>query len=616
MIMKFTNKLISILLVICLNISNTSGYAYAATNITPVNNVLDRCESVNPANLSTELSDVIQKSFDREIEIDIKKQVNNQWILLKLSDTIDSEIDKAVNIVSSNTSLGEKISSNFSGDKIRGLTNEVVKLAFESPSSPITRSINVLSGNVADELSKEIEKSAIISSSQAINCVQTFISKKYSPTMLNVFNKHLSSLSQKVDLSAGYNNRSPDLQEVNGGRAFTASVAIAIIGRKLIKEQIEKVIVNRLSADIGKRIFGRLAFLEIPFFGEVVAAVLTLWDVAQGFNGALPIIQTKLKEPELKDDIQQKIIAEFESGLRNESSQIAGVIANELYSEWLGFKDELRQVLDIVEISPKFRSIFDKTNEIDRQKLTSLVAILLNMTGRTQVLEYIENGTFERLFTLPESAYKILTNPNKVSGDRIVTLVQWADLAGNELERVISTELYKHLSPKDLDRQLLTNILAIQDSNTINKLSLLDITYIRKLLVVSKQDLIALTNRLSPNSLELIANYFDGLEQIEINRIVKFLLDEQMPDSKVLSHIVKSNNINTAIQFWKQPSLPKGIFSMMTGNIHWELFTDKYGGLIVLPIALFVLPILLLLFTIFRYLKPKKIQDSQETVES
>ena len=613
--MKFTNKIIAVLLAFCFVLINMGSYtAYAATSFTEADFVLPQCENINSNNLRIELTDIIQESFNREIQIDIESQVNSQWIYLDIDNTIDSEIDKAVDKVSNNTGLGEKIRSNWSKRKIKELTGEIVKLAFESPSSEVTNKISLLSKNVADRISANIESSAIASASQAMNCIQKFVGEKYSKTMLNAFNDKLVSLSQSTDPSKSFKNNSPSRIEVNKDQFVRASIAIAIIGRRVIINQV-KNFSTRLGLNIGERILGRLAFLEVPFIGEVVAALLTVQDVVQGFNGALPVIQENLKKPELKNNVRQQITVAFESELKNETSQLAGVISNETYSLWLGFKDDFRQLLDIAQDSPNFRRILD-ANQERLGKLTSLVGILLNITGRSQLLAYIEDGTFERLFTLPESAYEILTNSDRKSGDKVLKFIQWVDLAGDKLNQVISTQLYKHLSPVDLDRQLLSGILTIQDSRTINKLSLLEVNSIRKLLVLSKKDLIAITNRLSPDNLQIIAGYFDGLKQIEINRIVKFLLSEKMPDNNVLAHIVESRNINAAIDFWKKPSLFWSIPSMLTFNISWKLFTDVFGLLIILPFALFVLPILTLLLIALRYYRPNESQELHKPTES
>jgi len=605
--MKLLNKVIAMLLIACLSVNGISSYAYAANSV-GADYVPPQCENVNPTNLRTELANIIQASFNRDI--DIEKKVNSQWMLLHLNDAIDSEIDKAADVVSRRTGVGAKIRSNWSKDKIKELTNEIVELAFDSPSSEVKSRLTNLSKQVADELFEKVNQSATSSTYQAMNCIQKFIGQTYSQTMLNMFDKYLVSLSQGVEPSTSYENSDLTLGEVNRGKVTGAvgiGVVLTIVQRKVIRGAIERI-TGRIGLDIGERLFERLAFLEIPFIGEVIIGVLTLWDVVQGFNGALPIIQDKLKEPELKLDVRQRIISVFESELRNESSQIVGGITNEVYSQWIDFKGNYKQTLEMAEGSPKFRNILDRTNEQEQQKLFSLVGLLLNVTGRNQLLVYIEDGTFERLFALPASAYQMLTN-----ADKVPTLIQWVDLAGDKLDKVISTDLYKHLSPRDLDRQLLTEILSVQDPATISKLVLLDISSIRRLLVISKQNLIALAIKLSPNDLQLISGYFDGLEQIEVNRIVKFLLDEKMPDSSVISHIVKSRNISAAIQFWKQPTLLNGIVSLLIGDIYWELFTDKYGLLILLPLAFFALPILL--FALWYY-RPNKKQDSQELKES
>jgi hypothetical protein len=196
---------------------------------------------------------------------------------------------------------------------------------------------------------------------------------------------------------------------------------------------------------------------------------------------------------------------------------------------------------------------------------------------------------------------------------KIPTLIQWVDLAGDKLTEVVSTDLYKHISPEDIDRQLLIDILSIRDPATIGKLALLDVGSVRSLLKISKQNLIELASKLPPTGLQQVASYFDELDQLEINRIVKFLLDEKMPDNSVVSHIVKSRNIATAINFWKQPTLFNGILSLLTGDIYWKLFADKYGLLILLPLGLFALPILL--FTLWYY-RPNKNQELKQPKES
>ncbi len=518
-------------------------------------------------------------------------------LIRSLNDVIDSEIDRAVGKVSDNTRFVEKISSNWSRNKIKELTEEIVKLAFDSPSSEVVSKIDLLSSNVANKVSANIESSALASTSQAMSCIQDYIGEKYSNTILSVFNDKLISSSQSTDPSELFKTSSPSRIEVNEGQFARAGIAVAIIGRRVIQNQVTKLS-SRLGLDIGKRVVGRLAFLQVPVLGEVVAAILAVWDVVQGFNGELPIIQEKLKQPELKNNVRQQIIAAFESELQNESSQLAGLISNETYSLWLGFKDDFRQVLEVAQDSPNFRRILE-ANQQELGKLISLVGILLNITGRSQLLDYIGDGTFDRLFTLPESSYEILTNLDRRSSDRIDTLIQWVDLAGDKLDQVISTQLYKHLSPIDLDRKLLSAILMVQNSTTINKLALLEMTSIDKLLVaLSRQDLIALANRLSPEDLQKVAGYFNELDLFKVNRVVKFLLSEKIPEGNVLAHIVKSRDINSAIQFWKHPSFWLGFLSLLQAEISWELFTDVFGVLSLLTMALFILLVLLVLYKI------------------
>ncbi len=85
-----------------------------------------------------------------------------------------------------------------------------------------------------------------------------------------------------------------------------------------------------------------------------------------------------------------------------------------------------------------------------------LLDTTLNSTGRSQLVTSIQDGRFEQALSLPEISYKILENTHSLP-----RMVEWANLAGNQIKDVVELEIYKNLSPQDLDRQLVIEIISL-----------------------------------------------------------------------------------------------------------------------------------------------------------
>jgi hypothetical protein len=264
---------------------------------------------------------------------------------------------------------------------------------------------------------------------------------------------------------------------------------------------------------------------------------------------------------------------------------------------------------------PEFQRILAK--ETDLSKISSLVGISLNNMGRSQLVSSIDDGSFERALSLPEITYKMLETTHSLPA-----LVEWTNLAGNQVENVVKLELYKNLSPASLDRQLLTDILSLKDDSVVAKISLLDVSSIRKLLMISKQNLLSLSTDLSPSDLKRLAGYLGELDQFEINEFVKFLLNDDpsiVRDSRIIEYIIQSHDIKSAIKFWDTKSdlfsWLNGTWKMYTGVISWRLFIGKFG----IPIMLLSigLPIVLLLaIGIWFYRQLLGIRQAQKSLET
>ena len=601
--LKAIKKIILFLLIFCFILNPTSVFAAPVQNI---DYILPKCEEISQPQLRVDLNLILEEFVADETNINFEAIVNRQWHYLNLDSAMDSEIDRAVDAISDNTNLINKFKSSWSSSKTEELTNQVTEIAFNSPT--LKSKFNQVSQNVASEISDQLELASAKSSSYAIDCLQKFVSKQYSQTFVDIFSQKINASvpdSQESNVSLESNIQLINLHKF--GFAGGAILALSITGKR-----IAKTISTRIFSQIGERILGRIGSTVIPFVGETVGALMIANDIYQSLDGALPEIKKSLKSPEVKQIFKEKITNTVQEQIRAESPQIARELSNDIYAKWLDFQKDYRETLSLAEELPQFKSILAKTTDLS--KISLLLDTTLNNTGRSQLVTSIQDGTFEQALSLPEISYKILENTHSLP-----VIVEWANLAGNQIKDVVELEIYKNLSPQDLDRQLLIEIISLQDSMAIAKISLLDTDSIRKLLTISKHNLLSLADKLTADDLQKLAGYLGDLEQPKINQLVKFLLNSNpsiVKNSDVMADIIHSGDINAAIKFWEKPntliSSFDGTLKVLTGAISWHLFTNKYGILLAIPITvifLFLFVLAILLYQQFR--KYFKFQNSE-----
>ncbi|MBE9233439.1 hypothetical protein IQ231_17625 [Cuspidothrix issatschenkoi LEGE 03284] len=604
LILNFLKRALLFLLMACIVLNTTIVYALPISQGS--DNIIPQCGEIKESKLWQELNSVIQEFLSDEAKVDFSSIVNREWNTLKLDSVIDSAIDKAVNDVNSDAGFINRFASSWIPSKAEELANQVTEVAFNSPI--LKTKLIKLSHNIAIQISNQLEAAVANTSFYALSCIQQFLNDKYSQSIVNSFSEKIGSPDIKItDLKTKPNTKHGGVWK--GGSIFVSSLIVQI------NKKTVSAIVNRILPQLGERVLGRIGSGFIPVVGEVIGGIWLASDIVKSFDGILPEIQKILKASDVKENIRQQIASTAEEQIRNEYPQIAGEISNNIYAVWLDFYNDYTDTLKLARELPEFRDILAKSNQLNFTKISSLVGISLNYMGRSRLVQDIQNGKFERVLALPEVSYKIIETTHSLS-----TLVDWANLAGDKLENVVRLELYKHLSPKDLNYKSLKDILDIGDDTTISKLSLLNIDSIQNLLKISKQNLVSLGIILSINDLENLAGYVANLKQFEINQIVKFLLSNAslIQNSDIMVHIIQSQKITNAIEFWKTKnailSIADGIFKALTGSISWYLVGDKFG--ITLILGLIGIPIIILLvfvwFLVRWFISRKKQQELGE----
>lgn len=591
-------RIIIILMISCLWLNNSVAFAsdlnYNDQYMSPA------CKNLDDYQLKHELQTIVDNYFSNPNTFQVSKIVETNWETLGINQKIDKAVSSAISEVKNEKGIWSKFSSNWDKNQAKTFTETIINKVINSDELKIY--LNSLSSRISNQVSRDLESAVSQSSEQGVKCLQQYIEKRYT----EVFKTSFSQEIQKPDLDF-LEDASPE------SKSFVSSQSLALGGLSLIiASQVGKRIANqvakRVLVQLGERLLGRIGAAAIPVVGEIAGGVLIVIDVANSRNGALPEIEKEFKKPELKNTIKQQYIESVEETIQKESPNITATIVNELYSQWLAFKDRYQNALNLVEISPEFSEIFQR-NKNQLNKLLSLLEIFEYEMGTKEILEIVTNGKFEEALILPEKSFGILYTHD------IDYLLDYAKVAGNKLEQVVDLEIYKQIPPNQLNRNVLEQIIAIKDRETIQKISLLNLEDIQSLFKISTSNLIKISALLNSDQLSDLAKNLSNAKQDDANSVISLLLSDSrlMNNFEYLRDLLKSNNIQEAIKFWKKDNSLFAIFSglmgMITFNIGWHFIADKFNLsfpiLMVITVVLFLISLAIIgviVFLIFRRL--------------
>jgi hypothetical protein len=545
------------------------------------------CENLEGYQLKSELQNIVDDYFTAQ-RFPVSEIVEKHWKILDIDSEIDIAIGDAVTQIRNKENLWNKFSSNWSKDQAKSFVETIVNKAVSS--EKLERDFNDLSLRISNEISRELELKVSQSSQEGVRCLQQYIGSKYSEVFQGNFTQKIDSLdpdklNEIID---------PTLNPVISNELAIGGIAVIVASQ--ISKNIANQVAKRVLVELGERILGRIGAAIIPFIGEIVGGILIAVDVTKSLDGTLPEIEKELKKPELKNAIENEFIDSVQDVIGDKFPEISGSIANELYHQWQSFQYRYQKALDFAEKSPEFKKILEKNKSSEKlDKVFSLITNCTYMMGENKIIESINNGKFEEALRLPQSSFVILQNHD------LDYLLDYANLAGKQLDKVVEFEIYKHISPDKLSGQILDNILSINDSSTIAKLALLNVTSIQELLNISTDNLIQISARLTPDNLNDLAQSLANLKQDDINGIISLLLsdDKLMSNLKYLPDLVKSPNIQDAIAFWKKQNsiltYISGFWGMLTFNLGWHFVADKLNMAFTFLAILFISSIFFIL---------------------
>lgn len=492
-----------------------------AQDTSPVPYTFQECDQVEEARLRDELNGITQSIFEPEkIRLEIAAIVDRKWAELDLDSTVDEAVDAAVEKARSETDWWERVKSNWSADTTKELTEKVATYAFASES--FVTAVNQLSESIASELVDELRIMTAKSASSALQCVQAFIGDTFSQTMAAVLEEQIQDRIDEIVVDPDPENATIlDIIELHP--ELLSGVAV-IVGTQLAKRFAAKMVQN-IAGKVIVRILGKLATSAIPLVGWIIGGGLIVWDVINAGEGAFPQIRNSLQEDQTKAELRKQIANEVHAELLAEMdlTELSRSVSNDVYSQWQEFRRKYGRVLELAETNSRFQGILDNTPVEEVKKLADFVSVVEAKLGSTRLESLLDRGQFERLLALPQNVLEMLelgVDPDIV--------IEWAELAGDSIELLIATELYRVASPSDFrDRADLERVLVLNDAELIQKAMLLDREERDAVLALPTVHIEQVLEKLSPEELSWLAKeYLTKLNAQVINVLVDRVLRE------------------------------------------------------------------------------------------
>lgn len=565
---------------------------------------LEACRTIEQDQLEGELGAFTQQLFFEDVRtLNVPSIVLVHWQDLNLDAIIDQEVAAAAQRVQNEAGGIDKLISAWNPGKAEELAQQVAAYAFTS--DRFQGALEDLSAAVATDITSNFEDAATLSTSGALNCMQTFISGAYGDAVADIFGTEIAT--QTVDMEAS---------DMSGGgvgmnlRGRTVGGVSAIIAGYIARAVIQRVsvqVTRRITGNIVGRVLGRAgtsvagaASTVVPIVGWAVGLGLITWDVIDGSRrGALPQIERALSDERTKARIRDEVSSIVVEDLPSLVDEIAADIAFEVFNDWQTFVENYDTLLTLAVRNAQFATFLEATNKADLYKLAGFTAPL----SQRQVMLAVSDGRLRQALTLPDSAITMIED-----GQSLDMVLAWADVAEGEIDRVVDLDLYNCLQPNDLtDRQLVTllgtetgiarSLLAQSADDIAALLTHVPAAMLNGVVRAVRVEALALlawyATRLEPNALDsLLFIWTENPNMVDRYdpRVTRTLITTSRDQRSAINMVVEPAGVFQAGQ---------DLIAFLQGRVSWQLVLLKYPNIQWL-LAVVALVLLGIIMTVFR----------------
>ncbi len=428
----------------------------------------------------------------------IDRLVERKWAELDMDAAVDTAVQQAVDNLGAQEAYWDKLVSGWWGEKAQEYAERIANDAFSSPAFQVK--LEALSTAVGADVARQVESQFAAAASVALLCLKEYVGEQYSDDLFRAFERSVRLDTQQANISATSPTIAGAIEQHGLAIAGVGTILVTQLVYRLAQKLTEKI-AQRVAGKVVGRVVGKAGSSFIPVAGWVIGVALIAYDLWEGNQGALPQIQEALQSQEVKAKIREEIAAAVKDDLPDQAALIALETSVSLVEQWQGFCSRYGDVCQVADQNTDFRSLlsFVTLDELDR--LAKLVDWYINQEGRRALDAAVADGALERLLALPDAtAAALLTSmsPSEAIG--------WLDTAGDRIDRVLSSGIYRLAQPDEFDAYSVAALLAVSNPADLQKLLTLAPVQRNVLLALPADTLQALTAAGSAAQLALLAN--------------------------------------------------------------------------------------------------------------
>ncbi|MBX2813644.1 MAG: hypothetical protein KTR25_17640 [Myxococcales bacterium] len=543
------------------------------------------CQTADEEALQKELSRVAKQALilDEERIADL---VEARWHTANLGDVIDRSVAQAISEVEEEEDYLGRLWSTWSPAKAQELAEKVANKTFSAPL--FTGSMQGYVEGLSEDLSQEVDTASKHSASVALKCIHTYLRKQHTQTIVDLFDASLQRGIADADLKVQSIENSGMTPGHTRALAGVGLVIGSYLSRRLIRQFVSRL-TTRLVGRIAGRAMGRGAASLVPMVGWVLGAGMVVWELVDGGQGAFPHIEQALTSEEAKASLRRQITETAEQELRDELPSLATDIAEALFAEWLGFKEQIRLVLELAKRNNTFARLVEKVPSERFTRLSAQIEVLGEVLGEEGLQEVVNDGRFERLLQLPSPALEIV-RINRSMAD----VFRWAALVGRDLDKVVDLEIYRYRKPDEISKTELEILISLDNHTQIAKLLAIGRSECKTLLAIPSDYLKRFLRMYSTTHLAWLAKYVEALPEDSRDFLVSSLYRQPdritaLSSEKMLRNIQLQENSFETLKYIFDDISAQGIWRDIKGivrrDIHMPLIVAKYKS--VAPLAVF-----------------------------
>jgi hypothetical protein len=532
------------------------------------------------------------------VSLDYGPLVADAWRRERFGDTIDTQVDVAIDQVKDESTWVQLWSSLASKEAAQELATAAAERVYRSDA--VKQGIERIATSVGKEIGKRIELAVIDTSGPAMQCMQAFLGRRYGTTVAGVVSADagreytLDPAKATAQVTTG--------QVLVEGKEGIAGAVVLIVRRQL----------SKIAARIGQRVVGTVLSRLVAAVATIIGVVLIAKDVWDFRHGVLPIVAEEMKSKETKDKVREELAAALSDHIGQSLQEIAQGTADRVVEIWLEFRRAHAKVVELAERNDDFRRLLDHIRTADLARLDEVVALVLAGEGESGVLRRLTDGTLHSaISTLPPAALEIAREARSLE-----TAFKWQAVAGDSLPKVVELEIHRRATPDAFTMAGLQRLLGLNDRLATVRLASLPPATRDTLFEREGPALVRLARALDEPQLESLARYLTALEREPAQRVLSVVSQSparmaDLASPRVREAIIASRDQAAALSMMLQvasaldPSVPLAHTKLvLDGRVSAVLLWEKHTSALVVA-AILALMLLLMLKRLLFGVRPK-----------